>query len=182
MSTQEFEFSPPGKFASLFPLLVGLVSPTIILALFASATRQPSEWRTVVPALLLLPLAAIFMAQSMHRRRLSLTDGVLRYGRMPWHKTATADLDLAAASIVSLDEHRELRPVRRIAGTVMPRYRSGFFHLRDRRRAYVVLTDWRRVLVLPKRDGGLLMFSLDRPQALLDVLRHAADDKPRKAR
>lgn len=182
MSALEFEFSPPGKFAQLFPLVLGLVFPLIILALFASTAKDASEWRTVVPALFLLPLAAIFMAWKMHRRTLRLEGGILKYGRMRWLQTAANEIDLAAARIVNLDEHRELRPVRRIAGTAMPGYRSGFFRLRDRRRAYVVVTDWRRVLVLPKRDGGLLLFSLTRPEALLDALRRAADDKPESAR
>ena len=182
MSAQEFEFAPPGKFAQMFPLVLGLVFPLIILALFASTAKETSEWLTVGPALLLLPLAATFMAWRMHRRTLKLEDGVLKYGRMRWLQTAVGAIDLTAASILSLDEHRELQPVRRIAGTDMPGYRSGFFRLRDKRRAYVVVTDRRRVLVLPKRDGGLLMFSLVRPEVALDALRRAADDKAGSAR
>ena len=182
MNAQEFEFSPPGKFAQLFPLLLGLVFPLIILALFAGAAKDASEWRTVVPALLLLPIAALFMAWRMHRRTLRLEDGILKYGRMRWLQTAVSAIDLDASRIVNLEQQRELRPFWRIAGTAMPGYRSGFFRLRDKRRAYVVVTDPRRVLVLPKRDGGLLMFSLVRPQALLDALRRATDDKAGSAR
>jgi hypothetical protein len=55
----------------------------------------------------------------------------------------------------------------------MPGYRSGWFWLRDKRRAYLVLTDWKRVLALPKRDGGIVLLSLQRPEALLDALRRA---------
>lgn len=182
MSTQEFEFVAPGKFASLFPLLIGLMFPMIILAAFASTPRRSSEWLVVIPAMMILPLSAIFLTWRMHRRKLSIEDGKLKSGRMPWHRTAIESLDLAAASIVDLDQHRELQPVRKIAGTAMPGYRSGFFRLRDKRRAYAVLTDCRRVLVLPKRDGGLLMFSLVRPDALLDALRRATGDKTGTAR
>jgi hypothetical protein len=182
MSTQEFAIPPPGKFAALFPLLIGLVLPVIILAVFASTVRRPAEWLAILPAMLILPLASAYIAWQMHRRTLRLVDGELRSGRLPWHRTAIGALDLAAAGIVSLDEHRELQPVRCIAGTAMPGYRAGFFRLRDKRRAYVLVTDPRRVLVLPKRDGGVLMFSLERPQALLDALRRAADDKAGSAR
>ena len=52
--------------------------------------------------------------------------------------------------------------------------RSGWFYLRNKHYAHVLLTDNKRVLMLPKRDGGLLLFSLVRPQALLDALRKSA--------
>jgi D-alanyl-D-alanine carboxypeptidase len=47
------------------------------------------------------------------------------------------------------------------------------FRLRDKRRASVLLTDLQRVLVLPRRDGSVLMLSLQRPEALLQALRRA---------
>jgi hypothetical protein len=46
------------------------------------------------------------------------------------------------------------------------------FRLRDKRRASVLVTDTSRVLVLPKRDGSVILLSLQRPEALLEALRH----------
>lgn len=177
MSPREFEIPPPGKFAQMYPLLIGLVLPIVMVAIMATNAKQSSDWLAVLPALLILPLAAIFMARRMQRRTLRLIDDKLHFGLFPWRRVAVAAFDLDHAGIVNLDEHRELQPVWRIAGTAMPGYRSGWFRLRDKRRAYVVLTDLRRVLVLPKRDGGLLLFSLARPEALLDALQRATGDK-----
>ena len=182
MSTQEFEIPPPGKYAQLFPLIIGLILPMIVIAFLAATAKQSSNWLVALPAFLVLPIAAIVMAWRMHRRTIRLEDGTLRYGLFPWQRAPATALDLDAASSVNLGEHRELQPVLRLAGTAMPGYRSGWFYLRNKRRAYVVLTDLQRVLVLPKRDGGLLLFSLVRPDALLDALRKATHDNRGTAR
>ena len=77
---------------------------------------------------------------------------------------------MAKARIVNLDEQKKLRPGFRIAGTRLPGLRSGWFRLHDGRRAYVVLTDWRRAVELPRRDGRVYLFSLQRPEAFIDAL------------
>ena len=182
MSSQEFEVPPPGKYAQMFPLIIGLILPMIMVALIAVTARQTSDWLVALPALLVLPIAAIFMAWRMHRRTIRLEDGALRYGLFPWQRAPVTAFDLDAASVVNLGEHRELQAVLRLAGTAMPGYRSGWFYLRNKRRAYVLLTDDKRVLMLPKHDGGLLLFSLVRPDALLDALRKSADDNHGTAR
>jgi hypothetical protein len=182
VSTQEFEIPAPGKSALMFLLVFGLAIPIVLLALIATTASQKAQLFSALPILTLLPLAAIFMAWSIHRRKLRLENGLLKAGIFSWQRTAVSALDLDAARIVDLKRQRELQPVRKIAGTAMPGYRSGYFRLRDKRRAYVVVTDTRRVLVLPKRAGGLLMFSLVRPEAVLDALRRATDDKAGSAR
>lgn len=171
MKDEEFAFAPPGRFAHLFLLLLGLAFP--MAALTALALAAPvRQWLPALPAVLAMPLLMAWLGWAMHRRRLRLRDGYLHYGRMPWQRAAVAALDLEAARILDLGQQRGLQPVWRLAGTALPGYRSGWFRLRDRRRAYVVLSDWRRTLVLPKRDGGLLLFDLQRPEAVLAALRH----------
>jgi hypothetical protein len=129
-----------------------------------------------------MPIAAAALVWSMYRRRVRLDAGVLRFGMARWSRVAVAALDLDAARIVNLDQQRELRPAIRLAGTAMPGYRSGWYWLRNRKRAYVVLMDWRRVLLLSRRDGVLILLGVERPEALLDALRQAADDKADSAR
>ena len=55
----------------------------------------------------------------------------------------------------------------------LPGYQAGHFRLRAKLgKAFCLVTDTRRVLWLPMRDGKQqLLLSLERPQALLDALR-----------
>lgn len=175
MNDQTFQIVPAGKAALIFPLLIGLLFPIgIALAMFAGAGDK-RELLPVLPTVLILPLAAVFLAHSMHRRRVILGEQGLQVRRFPWPRwIKLAEFDLVAARILDLDEHPDLRPVWKIAGTALPGFRSGLFRLRDRRRATVLLTSWRRVLVLPRRDGTLVMLSAERPDALLQAMQRAA--------
>lgn len=172
MSAQDFEMVPPGKFASLFPVFIGLVLPMMVFVPMLLATQGKPEIWTIAPFLLVFPVVSGVLAWSMHRRTLQLEEGKLLVRRFPWpRRIATAEMDLEQAAILNLDEHRELQPVFKIAGTRLPGYHSGLFRLRDRRRATVLLTDWQRVLVLPLRKGRVLLLSPQRPDALLAALR-----------
>lgn len=176
MSEQRFEIVPPGKFARVTPLLIGGVAPVLLLlgiAWAAAAQHTTMTWRDILPPILVLPAAGAIMAASIYRRCIRIRDGRMRFGMMPWRRIGLSELDLDAARVLDLNAHRELQPVWKIAGSGMPGFRSGLFRLRDRRRARVLLTDWRRVLVLPKRDGGVVLLSPQRPEALLAALRDA---------
>jgi len=108
----------------------------------------------------------------MMRRDVRLDEAGLRLRTLPWRSTVKlADLDLERAEIVDLNSRTELMPRIKLMGSRLPGYRSGVFRLRDKRRASVLVTDTRRVLVLPKRDGTVILLSLQRPEALLDALR-----------
>lgn len=170
MKTQEFEFAPPGNFARLFPLFIGAGLPLILVAVLALQQRPPI-WMHVLPAMLVMPVVAAVLAWTMHRRKFRIEGDRIRYRLVPGRSTSLSELDLAAARIVDLEQEKALQPRLRRIGTALPGYRAGWFWLRDRRSAYVVLSDWRRVLVLPRRDGKLLMFSLQRPDAVLEALR-----------
>lgn len=175
MIEQRFEIVPPGKLATLFTVFIGAVLPMIILVLMVASAKGSREWLTAAPAVVILPLVAAVLAWSMHRRAVTLSDAGLTVRRLPWPKfVARSELDLEQARIIDLDEHPQLKPMLRIAGTGLPGYRAGWFWLRDRRRAYLLLTDTRRVLLLPRHDGQLFLLSLQRPEALLDALRQSA--------
>ena len=174
MSERMFEVPEPGKFARLFPLFVGVVPTLAILAALPFVGQgHPAPARLYV-ALMLLPATAAVMAWSMRARRLRLRDQVFHYGGLPWRRVRVDALDLDAAASVDLNARAEWQPRFKIAGTRLPGYHAGWFRLRNGRRAFVVLTDWKHVLVLPRRDGGLLLLSVARPDALLAALRDAA--------
>jgi hypothetical protein len=173
MSTQEFDIPPPGKFVMVFLLVIGLVSPLLIVASILLAAREQRMVLMVLPAAIIFPLIAGVIGWSILKRKIRLQDKALLTGVFGWRRVPVSDLRLDAAAVIDLQQHRDLQPTFKLAGTSMPGYRSGWFWLRDKRRAYVVLTDWRRVLALPKRDGGIILLSLQRPEALLDALRRA---------
>lgn len=138
----------------------------------AFAARQDPGALLALP-ILLLALAVIAIV--MRRRSVRLEGGELRIAAgMHNRRVAAAELDLAGARIVDLREHKALRPLFKSFGTSLPGYHAGHFRLRDRGRAFVLVTDPARVLVLPERSGRRLLLSLRNPQALLDTLAQRA--------
>ena len=110
----------------------------------------------------------------LKRRRIVLENGVLVVAATFYtRKTPVAALDLANARIANLDEHTEFRPGLKINGYALPGFQAGHFRLRNRAKAFCLLTRQQRVLILPQRDRAYLLLSPEHPQALLDALRQA---------
>ena len=171
MEPRRFELVPPGKHVLLVPLLAGVLVPAGVIIAIAGSAQTPIPWPMLL-AFCAMPLIAVPIAFSIFRRDVQLSDAGLRVRTMPWPRTIPLDaLDLEHAEIADLQARPELMPRYKLAGTRLPGYRAGLFMLKDKRRASVVLTELQRVLVLPKRDGGLLLLSLRQPEALLQALR-----------
>lgn len=81
---------------------------------------------------------------------------------------------LDQARVVDLREHVELKPFLKTFGYALPGFKAGHFRLRDRRKAFCLVTDPAKVLALPHADGRVWLLSLDHPQPVLDILRRAA--------
>ena len=173
MSTQEFDVPPPRKFALVFLLIMGVLMPMIAVTGIVLAAHDKRAMLPALPFAIIFPLVAGAIGWTIYRRKIRIVDKALLTGVFGWRKVPMSELDLEAAAILDLQQHRELQPTFKLAGTSMPGYRSGWFRLRDKRTAYLLLTDWRRVLVLPKRDGKVILLSPQRPDALLDALRRA---------
>lgn len=172
MNELDFAITPPGKGARMFVLAVGLLAPPLMLMVITVLGPGPDDWPLILVAIALLPASMGVLAWAMHRRSLQVSDAGLRLRRWPWPRIVPwAELDVTGARIVNLDEQLELRPGLKLAGARVPGFRSGWFRLRDGRRAYVVLTDWRRTVELPRKDGRAYLFSLLRPDAFLDAIR-----------
>ena len=102
------------------------------------------------------------------RSRLTITSGMRRC------KIAMADLALAQARVVDLDEHTELKPMLKSNGMSVPGYRSGWFYLRNRRRCFVATSTSPRILWLPGHGKHDLLLDVKDPAALLAHLRQLA--------
>lgn len=169
---QSFAVSPPSPLAWASLVLLGGVLPLGVLCVLW-LERPPLQG--VPHALVAIPLVVALLLLAMRRRAVTLRDGLLEVRAALYCKrVAATELDLAQARIVDLDERTDLRPWLKSNGMSMPGYHAGHFRLRGGHgKAFCLLTDRRRVLWLPLRDGGQLLLSLERPQALLDALRAA---------
>lgn len=167
-----FAVPPPPAYAWLLLILLGGVIP-IGLLVGMHVLRMPMNGEALAWFIVLAVLAGLLL--SMRRRTVLLRDGVLEVRAAIYRKrVAVTEIDLEHARVVDLAERTELRPAVKTNGIAMPGYQAGHFRIhRKLEKAFCLLTDRRRVLWLPLRDGGQLLLSLERPQALLDAL-HAA--------
>jgi hypothetical protein len=172
MSANVFPLPPPGKFSLLFPVFIGLLMPLAMLGLALAVGVPRAAWPGVAAGIMVLPPVAWAIAASIRNRLVEVLPEGLRVRRWPRAKIgAYAEFDLAGARIVDLDREPALRPTFKLAGTWLPGFRSGWFWLRDRRRAYVLLTTGRRALFLPRHDDSAWLLGVERPDALLAALR-----------
>lgn len=181
---------PPGSARLwLFVLVVGL--PLLLSALslaLAPLSGEPTAHiansfiATVaitlgaVAALTLLLWAALDWA--LRRQALALDAGELKVRSTFFHtRVALTQLQLDQARIVDLEEHLDLRPQLKTRGYALPGLRSGWYRLRNKRKAFVATADSRHVLWLPTSAGHALLLDVRDPHALLKLLhervRHA---------
>lgn len=167
---------PLGKPPILFAVLVGGVLP---IAIAVGVVLQVSA-EQISPAMMLLVQAAaaivsLTIVLPMWRREAAFDGKHLRVKATFYtRRAALSEFDLAAARVVDLREHTELKPALKSNGFSVPGLHAGHFRLRDKRRAFCLVTDPARVLCLPHADGRLWLLSLTHPQAVLDILRRAA--------
>lgn len=139
-------------------------------------TQTPASWLPFV----LLPLAGVILSLLYRRRRIVLADGQLDITSTFYRKrVAIGAMRLERARIVDLAEHTGFKPARKTNGYQLPGFRSGHFRLRDGGKAFCLVTDNNRVLVLPLRDGSTLLITPEHPRRLLDDLQTLAASAPR---
>lgn len=162
------EFEVPAPDARLLWLVPGVAMALAIVGAGLASREQPRIAMFAVPVVLAV-IALLWVA--LTRRRVRLHEGTLEVvAGLNSRRVPVADIDLAQARIVDLDEHGELRPGLKTFGTSTPGYHAGHFRMRDGKPAFVLLTGRQRVLLLPVRDGKRLLLSLAQPQALLNAL------------
>ena len=125
-------------------------------------------------ALALFGLWALFF-----RRSVALDAGVLVIkAGLNTRRVPAMAIELERARIIDLEERIELLPGRMTLGASLPGYQTGWFRTRQWGKGFYLLTERRRVLWLPERDGPHLLLSLQRPQALLAALNALVPRRP----
>ena len=169
MSTpREFAVTPPDL---RLPWLIVVAVVLICVGALALGWRElqgsPALWLTLAVTV----LAPALLMVALFRRQVVLEDGTLRIvAGINQTRVPVDALQVDEARIVDLDANKEYRLGIKSFGTSMPGYHAGHFRQVGGRKVFALVTDKRRVLVLPERDGRLLMLSLEKPQALLDAL------------
>lgn len=161
--------------ALLLPLGITVAALGMVLA------RAPAEAALLTSALafgtaVIVALSVWWLlARGIERRHVVLSGNSLEVTTLlARERIALAELDLTRARVADLDERTELQPLLKLWGAGLPGFRSGWFLLRNRRRALVSMAGGRRVLWLPTQGKFDLLLDLQQPQAALDALRERA--------
>ena len=163
--------NPPGAAAA------AAIAGSVALALTALAIANAPSFAGLLPGPVQWVAAAVIWVAlwilwtALVRRSVALEAGVLviKAGFNTRRVPAMA-IELERARIIDLDERIELRPGRMTLGASFPGYQTGWFRTRQWGKGFYLLTERRRVLWLPERDGPHLLLSLQQPQALLAAL------------
>ncbi len=176
MSTERrLALSRLGKAPVVLAVLFAAVLP-IIIAVVALLQVGAGEMSPVVMLAIqgLIAVLTLGMALPMWRREATFDGKHLRVKATFYTRQAPlSDFDLDQARVVDLREHTELKPLLKTNGVGMPGLLAGHFRLRDRRKAFCLVTDPSKVLALPHADGRIWLLGLEHPQAVLDILRRS---------
>ena len=172
-SKQDFPLAPLRSIT--WPLVLGLWV-VLLLSAFLTGTHQQSPhnpvpwWLVIIFGTALLPAG---LSSMLAHRSITLWGDTLEVaGALIFtRKLPVAELALDKARVLDLDEHTEFKPMLQLGGFHLPGFCAGHYLLRNRSRAFCLLTARRNVLLLPQRDGKFILVSPEKPQALLDALR-----------
>src|SRR5690606_14144923 len=158
---------------------------SIAALVLAGGLLLPRGETLPAPAWLLTPLLVALLLvlplQALRRRRIAVEGEELVVAAALYTRRVNVDaLDLEQARIVDLDEHTAFKPVLGLNRFGVPGFQAGRYLLRNRQRAFCLLTARDRVLVLPQRDGRLLLLSPEKPRDLLAHLRELAGTQSRR--
>lgn len=156
----------------------------IALALVAQQDSAPARWAGVAWAspqaaglwpVALLCLMAAALGAAFFRRRVTFDGHVLEVRSTLFRRrVAVPDMQLDAAGVIDVRRHPRLALKRRRLGYSVPGFHSGHYVLKDGRKGFALLTDREHALVIPLRDGSVVMLSMAQPNAVLAALRTAA--------
>lgn len=164
----------PGRArAWLAALMVGL--PIALIGASIAMQQQADAPAALIWAAGAVVLMFVVIDRALRRHRLGIDDGVLDVATTFYRrKLALDELRLDQARVIDLAERTEFKPMLKTNGASLPGFRSGWFRLRNRSRAFVAIADGPRVLWLPTTRGYGLLLQPRQPQALLQHLRELA--------
>lgn len=170
---QDFPLAPlhRGTWALLAALWVALLLVAFLGGPHQQPPANPVPWWVVVlfgTALLPAGLLATLVHREIHIQGDTL---VVAAAIIFARKVPIRDLALDQARVLDLDEYTGFKPLLPLGGFTFPWFNAGHYLLRNRSRAFCLLTDRQRVLVLPRRDGRTMLLSPEHPQALIEAMR-----------
>lgn len=147
--------------------------PLGALYAFTSGQIEPEALR-IAQAFFFVLLPAAILIPALRRRAVQF-EGTTLTVKSAFHtrRREVSELDLDAARVVDLNDETSFRPILRMFGFSLIGFHAGHYLLRNRKRAFALLTRLEHTLVLPEQDGKLILLSLERPQHLIDDLRAA---------
>jgi len=183
-----WQLQPPSSTSRLWLFLLLVVLPVAITAgALAYAASDPAPKQLIGGSLLatnvviMVGIAVLclaihwFIGRAMRRHALTLDrDGLAICTSFYTRELDWRDLRPGQARAVDLDEHTELKPVLKTNGASLPGFHSGWFRLRNLRRAFVATAGGSRVVHLPTTLGYDLLLQPRQPQAFLARLRELA--------
>ena len=169
---QDFPVAPLSRLAWLV-----LVLPAAIIIGLLLSGQQATPLPLWLPFFIALLIVGLVLA--LRRRRIGIDGHELIVAATFYSRRVAVDaLDLDKARIINLAEHTEFKPAIKTNGFNLPGFLAGHCRLRNRAKAFCLLTDRERVLVLPENDGRLILLSPGKPQALLARLREISQQQP----
>lgn len=156
----------------------------IALVLVAQQDSAPARWAGVAWAspqaaslwsVAVLCVMAAALGAAFFRRRVTFDGHVLDVRSTLFRRRVpVADMQLEQAGVMDVKRHPRLALKRRRLGYSVPGFHSGHYVLNDGSKGFALLTDRQRALVIPLKDGSVVMLSMAEPKALLAALRTAA--------
>ena len=128
--------------------------------------------------LLLLVLVGLFgyiAYSSQHVEFVVSPDGLRIRGEIYGRLVPAASLLASNSKSIDLRCESEYRPRIRTNGVGLPGYWSGWFRLRNREKALLFVTDFSRVVYIPKRDGYAVMLIVANVEGFLQSIRRIAN-------
>ncbi|GGA77366.1 hypothetical protein GCM10011521_14570 [Arenimonas soli] len=173
---RNFALPPIGKAAIWFAVVLGTLVPATAAVLAISFARAEGDKAVLILAMqALVALVILALLLPMWRRQVAFDGKQLRVKATYYSRQSPlADFRLDQARVVDTREHGEFKPLLKTNGFGLPGYWAGHFMLRDRRKAFCLVTDVSKVLALPHADGRVWLLSFEHPKAVLDILRRAA--------
>ena len=168
--------TPLGKAPFVFAIGFGAVLPIAVAVLATLQVRSED----LSPAMLLVlqgvvAVAVLAVVLPLWRRQAAFDGKRLKVKATFYtRESPLSDFDLDTARVVDTREHKQFRPLLKLNGYALPGFWAGHFLMRDRRKAFCLVSDPAKVLALPHADGRTWLLSLEHPQAVLDILRRAA--------
>lgn len=158
---------------------VGVWLPMLLAVCFVTGIvvmpHQATPANGLIYTLPFLLAIAAWLTWAVRRRSIVLANRQLQITATLYRKQVAVEaIDLDKARVVSLDEHTELRPMVKTNGFSLPGLSAGHYRMRNLAKAFCLVTDRSKVLVLPLRDGLTVLLSPEKPRELLDQLHELA--------